>query len=212
MPAEAEATPSTASSAAGPGGPPLTERQEARRRRILHTSAQLASRGGFDAVQMREVAESSQVALGTLYRYFPSKQQLYAEVLVTWSESFDTRVRAQTLRETSDADRLRAALRRTVRAYERHPNFFRLISAFEVSAEPGVADRFGTFAGRYTDALADVLVETAPEDRATIAYLTSTVLGSLLRSWSLRGTSISHVYDRLDEMVDLIFSGPRQQA
>src|SRR5215213_811433 len=33
----------------------LTERQEARRRRILHASARLASRGGFDAVQMREV-------------------------------------------------------------------------------------------------------------------------------------------------------------
>ena len=60
----------------GPTSPPLTERQEARRRRILHTSAQLARRGGFDAVQMREVAESSSVALGTLYRYFPSKVHL----------------------------------------------------------------------------------------------------------------------------------------
>src|SRR6476646_11769660 len=55
---------------------PLTERQEARRRRILHASSQLASRVCFDAVQMREVAESSQVALGTLYRYFPSKVHL----------------------------------------------------------------------------------------------------------------------------------------
>ncbi len=57
-------------------GLPLTERQEARRRRILQACARLASRGGFDAVQMREVAESSQVALGTLYRYFPSKIHL----------------------------------------------------------------------------------------------------------------------------------------
>ncbi|WP_241197035.1 TetR family transcriptional regulator, partial [Streptomyces sp. ADI91-18] len=59
-----------------PASPPLTERQEARRRRILHASAQLASRGGFDAVQMREVAEAAGVALGTLYRYFPSKVHL----------------------------------------------------------------------------------------------------------------------------------------
>ncbi len=49
---------------------PLTERQEARRRRILDASTRLASRGGFDAVQMREVAEEAGVALGTLYRYF----------------------------------------------------------------------------------------------------------------------------------------------
>ncbi|BFO21068.1 hypothetical protein SHKM778_74560 [Streptomyces sp. KM77-8] len=64
MPTEAGTTRTT-----GPASP-LTERQEARRRRILRASAQLAGRGGFDAVQMREVAESSQVALGTLYRYF----------------------------------------------------------------------------------------------------------------------------------------------
>ena len=31
----------------------------------------------------------------------------------------------------------------------------------------------------------------------------------LLRRWSLRGTPISHVYERIDEVVDLIFSGPR---
>ncbi|GGS74270.1 TetR family transcriptional regulator [Streptomyces daghestanicus] len=59
-----------------PAAPALTERQEERRRRILRASAELAGRGGFDAVQMREVAEVSQVALGTLYRYFPSKVHL----------------------------------------------------------------------------------------------------------------------------------------
>lgn len=76
MPADAHRT--KAAPDAGRAGPasPLTQRQEARRRRILEACARLASRGGFDAVQMREVAESSQVALGTLYRYFPSKIHL----------------------------------------------------------------------------------------------------------------------------------------
>ena len=59
-----------------PGAAPHTARQEERQRRILHATAQLARRGGFDAVQMREVAEQSGVALGTLYRYFPSKVHL----------------------------------------------------------------------------------------------------------------------------------------
>src|ERR1044072_811991 len=72
MPAESKRE----ASSVRPPSAPLTERQEARRRRILHASAQLASRGGFDAVQMREVAGSSRVALGTLYRYFPSKVHL----------------------------------------------------------------------------------------------------------------------------------------
>lgn len=60
-----------------PGARPgLSARQADRRRRILDACAGLASRGGYEAVQMREVAEEAQVALGTLYRYFPSKTHL----------------------------------------------------------------------------------------------------------------------------------------
>src|SRR6266545_756723 len=50
--------------------------QRDRRKRILDATIALASKGGFEAVQMRAVAERADVALGTLYRYFPSKIHL----------------------------------------------------------------------------------------------------------------------------------------
>src|SRR5215469_11238031 len=50
--------------------------QQMRRKRILDATLALASKGGYEAVQMRAVAERAQVALGTLYRYFPSKIHL----------------------------------------------------------------------------------------------------------------------------------------
>ena len=50
--------------------------QRERRKRILDATLALASKGGYDAVQMRAVAERADVALGTLYRYFPSKIHL----------------------------------------------------------------------------------------------------------------------------------------
>ena len=55
--------------------------QRARRERILDAATDLATDGGWDAVQMREVAERAEVALGTLYRYFPSKVHLLVSVL-----------------------------------------------------------------------------------------------------------------------------------
>src|SRR3954449_824047 len=55
--------------------------QVARRERILDAAVELATDGGWDAVQMREVAERAEVALGTLYRYFPSKVHLLVSVL-----------------------------------------------------------------------------------------------------------------------------------
>ena len=191
------------------GAEARTPSQLARRERIVAAATELLDEREYERIQIRDVADAASVALGTLYRYFPSKQQLYAEVLLDWSRSFDTRVRARPNGATTDADRLRAALRRTVRAYEKHPNFFRLISALEVVTDPSVADRYADFASQYTEALATALVDTAEEDRHAIAFVSSTVLGTLLRSWSLRGTPISQVYERIDEVVDLIFSGPR---
>jgi AcrR family transcriptional regulator len=55
--------------------------QRDRRKRILDATIALATRGGFDAVQMRAVAEQADVALGTLYRYFPSKIHLLVSAL-----------------------------------------------------------------------------------------------------------------------------------
>ena len=101
--------------------PPLTERQEARRRRILHTAAQLASRGGFDAVQMREVAESSGVALGTLYRYFPSKVHLLVATMQDQLQLMQVAVRKHPPSGETPGARVTETLMGTFRSLQREP-------------------------------------------------------------------------------------------
>src|SRR5690606_9907318 len=78
----------TSRAAADDPAPPLegtvgvrTRSQHQRRRRIVQAAAALASRGGVEAMQMRTVAERAGVALGTLYRYFPSKMELVVAVV-----------------------------------------------------------------------------------------------------------------------------------
>ncbi len=53
-----------------------SEAQAARVERIVRAAIELAGQGGYEAVQMREVARLAQVALATLYRYYPSKNAL----------------------------------------------------------------------------------------------------------------------------------------
>ncbi|WP_055700196.1 MULTISPECIES: TetR family transcriptional regulator [Streptomyces] len=108
--------------AASPAAPPLTERQEARRRRILHASAQLASRGGFDAVQMREVAEAAGVALGTLYRYFPSKVHLLVATMQDQLQHMHTTIRKRPPGGETPAERVAETLMRAFRALQREPH------------------------------------------------------------------------------------------
>ncbi|WP_214102669.1 TetR family transcriptional regulator [Acrocarpospora catenulata] len=52
------------------------EAQAFRADRVIETARQLATEGGYEAVQMREVAKRARVALATLYRYYPSKDDL----------------------------------------------------------------------------------------------------------------------------------------
>ena len=59
----------------------LARSQAARRRRVLDATLELAADGGFDAVQMRDVAAAADVALGTVYRYFSSKERLLLEAM-----------------------------------------------------------------------------------------------------------------------------------
>jgi AcrR family transcriptional regulator len=101
-----------------------TEAQRERRRRILRAAAELATEGGFDAVQMREVAERADVALGTLYRYFPSKIHLLVSVLADEMEELHDRLKAASAGPESPADRVFGVLQRAVRALGRNPSLY----------------------------------------------------------------------------------------
>jgi len=59
-----------------PTGARLAANQMKRMRRIVDAAVELAEQGGFEAVRLRDVAERSDVALGTLYKYFRSKEDI----------------------------------------------------------------------------------------------------------------------------------------
>src|SRR6476659_6205113 len=80
--------------------------QRDRHRRILDATIALASAGGFDAVQMRSVAERADVALGTLYRYFPSKIHLLVSALAREFERTQDRVDRAVLRGDTGYERV----------------------------------------------------------------------------------------------------------
>ena len=61
-----------------------TQRTEARkaivRERIVSAARELIARGGYAEAQVTAVASRAGVATGTVYRHFPSKAELFAEV------------------------------------------------------------------------------------------------------------------------------------
>lgn len=64
----------------------VVRRLAARRDAILQAAQEAAAEGGMNAVQIAPVAERAHIAAGTVYRYFPSKNELVAALVTAISE------------------------------------------------------------------------------------------------------------------------------
>ncbi|MGQ0804176.1 MAG: TetR/AcrR family transcriptional regulator, partial [Actinomycetota bacterium] len=131
----------------------LTAPQQERRDRILTVARQLAAGGGYDAVVMRDVAERSGVALGTLYRYFASKDHLLAEVLVAWGGDLEDGLRRSPA-QGELRERIASVLERAGRTVQQEPVLAAAVTQALLSRDPAVTDvqaSFTTMMRRWLD-------------------------------------------------------------
>ncbi len=185
----------------------LPRGQQERRDRIVHAAISLLEHGGeYDAIQMRDVAGEAGVALGTVYRYFTSKEHLYAAALLEWADTFPPREPAQRAGARSDEAQLRALMRRAVRAFERYPQMMRVEIVIESSPDPNARALFDQFGARNVGALTSSLPSTDPETAAAIVETVNSVLVTRLRSWALGRTTIGDVDRAVQRTLDLIFA------
>src|SRR5207237_657493 len=113
--------------------------------------------------------------------YFTSKEHLYAAALLEWASGYPTGGRPATPDGTSDEARLRALMRRAVRAFERYPQMMRAELVLEGSSDPNARALFEQFA-----ASDDAAIAAALEDVSVPALLCSLVHMTGDPSW-LRG-------------------------
>ncbi|MGW0045313.1 TetR family transcriptional regulator [Rhodococcus sp. NPDC003348] len=100
---------------------PSSVEQRARHGRILKVAAQLGAEKELERVQMQEVAKRAGVAIGTLYRYFPSKTHLFVAVMVDQIERMGTQLSRRSRTGMSPADAVFDALLQATRALLRTP-------------------------------------------------------------------------------------------
>jgi AcrR family transcriptional regulator len=93
----------------------------ARKERLIAAATTLAGEGGYDAVQMRDVAARAEVALGTLYRHYASKDQLLLAAMAQQAATLRERLVQRPPDGDTPAARVSAVLRRASRALERSP-------------------------------------------------------------------------------------------
>jgi TetR/AcrR family transcriptional regulator, cholesterol catabolism regulator len=173
--------------------------QRERRTRILDATLGLASQGGYDAVQMRAVAERADVALGTLYRYFPSKIHLLVGALTEQLEQMHDKLERRPIPGDTPADRTVYVLSRATRNMQRDPLLTEAMTRAFMFADPSAAAEVNAVARQMARMFARFMHEgePSPEDLA-IARVIGDVWLSNLVAWVTRRASADDVSAHLE--------------
>jgi TetR/AcrR family transcriptional regulator, cholesterol catabolism regulator len=181
--------------------------QRDRQKRILDATLALASKGGYDAVQMRAVAERADVALGTLYRYFPSKIHLLVSALAREFTHTLDRLNRSAIPGDTPYERMVNVLRRTTKAMQRDPLLTEAMTRAFMFADPSAAAEVNTVAQQmeamFTKAMHDG--EPSADDKA-IARVIGDVWLSNLVAWVTRRASADDVSNHLELAARLLLS------
>jgi len=197
------ATARTRISDAGASGAPAAElgsaAQRDRRRRILDATLALASKGGYDAVQMRTVAERADVALGTLYRYFPSKIHLLVSGLAREFEQTQEKLERRPIPGDTPYERMLYVLGRITRTMQREPMLTEAMTRAFMFADPSAAAEVNAVARLMEQMLTRAMHDGEPSaDDKAIARVIGDVWLSNLVAWVTRRASADDVSNHLE--------------
>ncbi len=192
----------------------MTAAQLDRRRRVLDAVIELVAAGRLDDMGMKDVAERSGVALGTIYRYFSSRDHLAAAALLEWARALDGRQPAASAGTAGAganggtmADRLVAILHRAVRAYQRQPNFARLLMLAATSTDPFASECYAQMGGSVYDTLGTALADLDPADRRRVLDVVGAVWYQAMIEWVNDRKTIAQVYEAVESASRLVLAG-----
>jgi AcrR family transcriptional regulator len=86
----------------------VQQRGEETRTRILDVAQEAFARYGYDATGVAEICRRAGVTKGGFYHHFPSKQDVFLEMLERWLEGMDQELQVMRSGEKTVPDELRA--------------------------------------------------------------------------------------------------------
>jgi len=190
----------------------MTASQLERQDRMLVAAARLANEGGFDAVQMRTVASEAEVALGTLYRYFPSKEHLLVSAMLVEIGELADRLAVKPPAGSTPARRVSDVIRRANSALQGRRNFtlavVRALASGDETVAPAVRE--------VREAMRTIIlgaIDGKPSKRdQLVGEILEEVWLSALVSWISGVDSAASVSRKLDDAAHLLLASGSEPA
>lgn len=176
--------------------------QQARRLRIVKAANAALKEQEYEQIQIRDVAHDAGVALGTLYRYFSSKEHLYAAVLLDWAAPAYARSG-----EAMSEHQIRAKMLAVISSFERRPHFFKVHVILQSSADTNAKALLGQFFEVCQHTLAGDFARLGPGAAEDAAIMLWSIINTALTSAIYHDGTMDDVYRLCNRFMDFLF-GP----
>jgi AcrR family transcriptional regulator len=185
----------------------ISRRRDDPRYQRLMDATRAAARNGYDAVSMRELAETCRMSMTTIYQFCRSKDQLIAEAHLDNMEGFRARISARPPRGATAEQRMLSVVRSYVRALVADEELTRTLMRAVYSLDPAVAparSRVGDAALKIFDtAIGDEPIA----DRDAVIATFGHVIDSVMFNWLTRRHDASWVQGEMQTAVRALFGG-----
>jgi TetR/AcrR family transcriptional regulator, cholesterol catabolism regulator len=186
---------------------------------ILDAALELAATGGFDQVRQREVAARANVALGTLYKRFRSKEDLLAAAMSREAERLEQKLVRRPVNGTTIHARVAAFFAIATRHLCKRRHVAHAMIRAMASGVPEIASKVVAFQGRMTGLViaamrgrgklefVDAAAAPPMEREMTYAFMLLQVWFSCLVGWSAGLFSQASIEEQMARAASVLAKG-----
>ncbi len=190
---------------------------EERSRRILEIAVELAEEGGFDAVRQRDVAARAGVALGTLYKRFPSKEGILVAALELETEKMVRKLAGQPMPGDSAEERVSNLFRAMTRGLCKKPNLAKALIRAITSGEAELTEKVASYHTRVKEMIASSIASadgSVPPSaiELEVAYTLQQVWFAALVGWMGGLHNQNAIADRVSLAAGWMLKGIRDET
>lgn len=200
---------------------PRTQRKkresEARRSEILSAAECLFSKHGFFKTSMAEIAGAAQFAMGTVYRFFKSKEDIYISLVEDKVEELMSLLQEHISKVKTSTDKIQAVIHIKLAFADKNRDFFRIYvsewSGFDWTVKSAFGDRVWKLYLAQIKLVADLVREgiqegefrkVDPEDTSLAFH---GMLNSTMYAWILQANPTDPLVAKGELLASLFLNG-----
>ena len=197
---------------------PRREREKLRQRQeMLAAGLDLFSQKGYHNVSMHEIAEKAEFAIGTLYKFFQNKEDLYKALVLELCDEFEDSIMRAIEQPQDEVEKLRSYVRAKTEVFRRNLPFIRLFLAESRGAsfnlKAGLDDEIRKRYYKFLESLASIFDSGIKKQRFKkiadpyyLAVALASVIDASLLLWLDAPERYSFPEDP-DAILDIFFKG-----